>query len=505
MKRWGAHLIISIFLISALFSGMSLSVSESSVEELNKNEDLELKIRINEIHQIDAMDENSAPDFYFWIGWYNSSTDAITWKRSEEPVKENDGNLILNKTFSFQIEDRQNTQQHFYITLLENDVKTLTMDDKSADDIADINNASEGGIKDAGELDPLPSHAFSGSFHGVWNTTEDEFMKGSHQTKNVENGFKTSGIFDGDSSHQTDANLIFQIFDTYKKPEADFTSSSTKIKTNETIEFDAGLSTSSPSSDIVSYEWDLYGDGNFDRTGKVVSHRYRNPGTYNVSLRVTDDWGFSDKKNVEVKVENRVPNANFTFSPSSPKVNQTVGFVDNSNDPDGRITARKWTIEGQPVNNKSSFSHKFQEEGIYQITLTVTDDHGSRDSVTKVVEVTILDSDGDGVADKNDAFPNDSTEWKDSDGDGVGDNSDDFPYNPNLTTDSDGDGVADKNDAYPHNPKKTKKLEMLDTAYGMLIYPGIIILLATVLVFLLYKLYSLYKRIDSESDQDKQS
>ena len=35
--------------------------------------------------------------------------------------------------------------------------------------------------------------------------------------------------------------------------------------------------------------------------------------------------------------------------------------------------------------------------------------------------------DGDGVADADDAFPNDATEWADADGDGTGDNADAFP------------------------------------------------------------------------------
>ena len=37
---------------------------------------------------------------------------------------------------------------------------------------------------------------------------------------------------------------------------------------------------------------------------------------------------------------------------------------------------------------------------------------------------TLLDSDGDGVSDADDAFPDDADEWEDSDGDGVGDNAD---------------------------------------------------------------------------------
>jgi len=45
-----------------------------------------------------------------------------------------------------------------------------------------------------------------------------------------------------------------------------------------------------------------------------------------------------------------------------------------------------------------------------------------------------LDSDGDGVADSADAFPNDASETTDSDGDGVGDNADAFPNDPTQTT-----------------------------------------------------------------------
>lgn len=38
-----------------------------------------------------------------------------------------------------------------------------------------------------------------------------------------------------------------------------------------------------------------------------------------------------------------------------------------------------------------------------------------------------VDSDGDGVPDDEDAFPDDPSEWADSDGDGVGDNADAYP------------------------------------------------------------------------------
>ena len=46
------------------------------------------------------------------------------------------------------------------------------------------------------------------------------------------------------------------------------------------------------------------------------------------------------------------------------------------------------------------------------------------------VESVDLDSDGDGVADSQDAFPLDRTEAADTDGDGLGDNADAFPRDP---------------------------------------------------------------------------
>ena len=66
-----------------------------------------------------------------------------------------------------------------------------------------------------------------------------------------------------------------------------------------------------------------------------------------------------------------------------------------------------------------------------------------------------LDSDGDGVSNINDLFPNDSTDWNDDDGDSVGNNSDAFPQDVNETLDSDGDGVGDNGDLFPQDSNES--------------------------------------------------
>ena len=71
-----------------------------------------------------------------------------------------------------------------------------------------------------------------------------------------------------------------------------------------------------------------------------------------------------------------------------------------------------------------------------------------------------VDSDGDGVFDNEDAFPDDASETMDSDMDGVGDNADAFPNDANETMDSDMDGVGDNADAFPNDANETMDSDM---------------------------------------------
>ena len=74
------------------------------------------------------------------------------------------------------------------------------------------------------------------------------------------------------------------------------------------------------------------------------------------------------------------------------------------------------------------------------------------------------DSDSDGIGDNADAFPNDSSEQYDSDSDGVGDNADVFPTNPNEQSDSDNDLVGDNGDQFPNDP--TEQIDSDNDGYG---------------------------------------
>jgi len=76
-----------------------------------------------------------------------------------------------------------------------------------------------------------------------------------------------------------------------------------------------------------------------------------------------------------------------------------------------------------------------------------------------------LDTDNDGFADINDAFPTEPDEWLDSDGDGVGSNADAFDYDIAASIDTDNDGYPDE-----WNPSMSK--EDSSTSLSIDIFPN---------------------------------
>ncbi len=87
-----------------------------------------------------------------------------------------------------------------------------------------------------------------------------------------------------------------------------------------------------------------------------------------------------------------------------------------------------------------------------------TDGDGTGDNADELPEdpAETKDSDEDGVGDNTDAFDDDPKETKDTDSDGVGDNGDEFPDDPKESKDTDGDGVGDNADELPGDPNETK-------------------------------------------------
>ena len=85
---------------------------------------------------------------------------------------------------------------------------------------------------------------------------------------------------------------------------------------------------------------------------------------------------------------------------------------------------------------------------------TCVNSEGSDMKCLLTVSKSGLDSDGDGVPDYRDLWPNDPSRSIDSDGDGTANSEDAFPYDPTRSVDTDEDGVEDWRDAFPNDPSE---------------------------------------------------
>jgi PKD repeat protein len=141
--------------------------------------------------------------------------------------------------------------------------------------------------------------------------------------------------------------------------------------------------------DSLTYEWD-FGDGSPINNDQNPTHEYSWPGTYTVTLTVTDEAGESDSYSSSVDVYNDQPYADFSADDWSLYwCDQPFQFWDNSNDNDfcDSLTY-EWDFgDGSPINNDQNPTHEYSWPGTYTVTLIVTDQFGSTDSHSDSVDV----------------------------------------------------------------------------------------------------------------------
>src|SRR5437867_4447316 len=137
----------------------------------------------------------------------------------------------------------------------------------------------------------------------------------------------------GLSSSTTADIVVVQRSD--QPPIASFAFSTGNATTGQTVYFNGG-SSYDPDGYIQTWSWS-FGDG-FTDFGVQTSHAYTNPGTYTVTLIVTDNGGLSATASAVISVRSDIPPvASFSFTPANPTVGQQVFFAANASDPDGFI------------------------------------------------------------------------------------------------------------------------------------------------------------------------
>jgi len=154
------------------------------------------------------------------------------------------------------------------------------------------------------------------------------------------------------------------------------------VNTGDMYTFDASLSMDeSPNGEIVKYEWDMEGRQTFEHETTTATFRYAysDNGSYSIRVRVTDSEGAQHVSQPRsLQVCNRPPQATrITWSPQHPVDGQEVMFTAQGRDPDGELRGWSWILENGITGASETFSHVFQDDGIFEISLQVRDDDGA--------------------------------------------------------------------------------------------------------------------------------
>ena len=171
-------------------------------------------------------------------------------------------------------------------------------------------------------------------------------------------------------------------------PTADFSATPTSGTEPLTVAF-TDLSTSYDG--IVSWLWN-FGDGQTS-TEQNPSHQYTQDGVYTVTLTVTEADTDSDlaTKAGYITVSDTTPAADFSATPITGPEPLTVAFTDLSTSYDG-IVSWLWNFGDGQTSTQQNPSHQYTQDGVYTVTLTVTEADGDSDLETKADYITVSDT-----------------------------------------------------------------------------------------------------------------
>ncbi|MDJ0807552.1 MAG: PKD domain-containing protein [Gammaproteobacteria bacterium] len=154
----------------------------------------------------------------------------------------------------------------------------------------------------------------------------------------------------------------------------------------QAVAFDGSGSTDSDGN-IVSYAWD-FGDGTTG-SGVSPSHTYASAGTYNVTLTVTDNDGLTDSAATTATID--PPPAAPTADAGGPYTG-TAGVAltfdgSGSTDSDGNIVSYAWDFGDGNTSTEMSPTHTYATGGLYNVTLTVTDNDDLTDTASTTADI----------------------------------------------------------------------------------------------------------------------
>ncbi len=146
------------------------------------------------------------------------------------------------------------------------------------------------------------------------------------------------------------------------------------------------FNTSQSSEPIKVSEWTFTDGDPANSTDFEPFVEFANPGTFDVKL-IADNGICRDSLTKEDYIRvGAVPIVNYEMTDTTGCIPLTVGFNDLSTVVDGTITNWEWDFGDQSQATLDNPTHIFNDEGSYEVQLTVTSNIGCKDSITYPLE-----------------------------------------------------------------------------------------------------------------------
>ena len=139
---------------------------------------------------------------------------------------------------------------------------------------------------------------------------------------------------------------------------------------------------------IVSFNW--YDSSNvLLSTEAQFSSTFNETGIYQMKLEVEDDSGaWSSKTSTNFKIiTNTAPSVDFAYSFDG----GMYTFNSSASDLEGFISSYQWSINGMEYSNGENITWTANKTGTYTIALEVTDDGGMKSTISKDIDVKIVE------------------------------------------------------------------------------------------------------------------
>ncbi|ODS72837.1 MAG: hypothetical protein ABS46_20705 [Cytophagaceae bacterium SCN 52-12] len=178
-----------------------------------------------------------------------------------------------------------------------------------------------------------------------------------------------------------------------KPPAAAFLVSNLTPGNNEEVSFTD--QSADEDGKIMKWEWN-FGDGSTSQE-QHPKKTFETEGAFTVKLTVTDDDGDRAEatREITVSTSNLAPVAAFSLEVPGQSTelfaivmeNTAISFKDLSEDKDGSIAGWSWDMGDGTTSTSRNLEHTYATGGTYTVSLTVTDDEGETNTLSKKVYV----------------------------------------------------------------------------------------------------------------------